>query len=507
MPSNPPLAPDTEKKLAEYIAQFRYDFLGLVMALFPWGQKGTPLANRNGPYKWQRELLVELGRFMRENAFRKQLDLDYLVWRSAVASGHGVGKSAFVAWLIYCIMSTRPNARGVVTANTGTQLETKTWPELAKWHAMALNKHWFTWTSTSFFFAQYPPDRQKNYMTSALTVSEENTEAFAGMHNDESAVFAIFDEASGIISNVWEVVEGALTDGEPFFFVFGNPTRPEGEFYNCFDKYKQMYWRKHVDSREVPGTNKSQLNNIIDKYGADSDEAKIRVYGQFPTKSYDGFINAQLVHDAMTRQSFTDHGEALIMGVDVASSGADTTVICFRQGKDARSIPWTVLYGATDLIVANRVAELANKYRPDAIVIESIGPGAGVISALKIWNYRVVEFHPGIRQHKESLFYNNRAEVWHKGREWLQDGGCLPDNPELFKQLTQMIYTLDLQEQKIVMESKRDMRARGLPSPDDADSLMLTFAVKVARRDMMASRSGLKRSDQTSITDYDVLAY
>ena len=123
------LSASTEDAVAEYIAEFRNDPLGFVMAIFPWGEKGTPLENRKGPEKWQAKILTDLGKHSFENAKRKAEGLDMIPWRSAVVSGHGVGKSALVSWIQLWIMSTRVNARGVTTANTGDQLETKTWPE------------------------------------------------------------------------------------------------------------------------------------------------------------------------------------------------------------------------------------------------------------------------------------------------------------------------------------------------------------------------------------------
>ncbi|MFN3612781.1 MAG: terminase, partial [Tepidimonas sp.] len=240
---------------------------------------------------WQAKILRDMGEHIRENATLSGIGLDMDVWRSATTSGHGVGKSALVAWIIYFLMSTRRDTRGVVTANTQNQLEGKTWPELAKWHNLAINKHWFTWTATQFYFSQYDEDRRKNYMVEALTVSEQKTEAFAGLHNEGKTVFAVFDEASGIFPKIWEVVDGALTDGDAFFFAFGNPTRPDGEFADCFDKHKHMYHLYEVDSRSVSHTNKKALQDIIEKYGADSDEARIRVYGKFPRMSYNGFIS------------------------------------------------------------------------------------------------------------------------------------------------------------------------------------------------------------------------
>jgi hypothetical protein len=495
---------DTEEKLAAYIGQFYYDPYGFVMAVFPWGVPGTSLEHKKGPEPWQEKLLKAIGQHCIDNYWRKMRGEDMHAWRSAIASGHGIGKSATVAWLNYWLMSTRINGRGVVTANTGNQLETKTWPELAKWHAMAINKHWFQWTSTSFYFKAYPEEQRKNYMINALTVSEENTEAFAGLHNEGSAVWAIFDEASGIEGRVWEVVEGALTDGEPFFFAFGNPTRADGEFYECFHKHKDLYWKLHVDSREVSHTNKHHLETIIKKYGADSDAAKVRVYGQFPIMSYNGYITVQAVTDAAERDLYPDTGAALIMAVDVARFGDDSTVIRFRQGNDARSIAKHTLHGKDGIEVAKVVGELADRYRPDAIVIESVGPGVSVIDQLKVMRYNVIAVHPGARAINEEMVYGNQRMLWwSEMRDWLMDGGCIPDDPDLFRDLTSIQYRYDNSEARMFMEPKKDMKSRGLPSPDDGDSLALTFAVKIARRDMSHLRREMGAMSQT---EYDELA-
>jgi hypothetical protein len=54
----------------------------------------------------------------------------------AVASGHGIGKSALVSWLLLWSMTTFEDTKGVVTANTEVQLRTKTWAELSKWYRL-----------------------------------------------------------------------------------------------------------------------------------------------------------------------------------------------------------------------------------------------------------------------------------------------------------------------------------------------------------------------------------
>lgn len=479
----------TEQRLAELVASFYMDPYGFVMAMFPWGEptladgSPNPLADMDGPEDWQRQFLIDLGEHIRDNHLLASMDLEMRVWRSAIASGHGVGKSALVSWIILFFMSTRVDTRGAVTASTQYQLEDKTWPELAKWHNLLLNRHWFTWTATGLHFAAYPVERQKNYKITAATVSEHNTEAFAGLHNQGKSVIVVFDEASGVHSKIWEVAEGALTDGEAFFFAFGNPTQPEGEFPDCFDKHSQLYYHKHVDSREVRLTNKEALASTIQKYGIDSDEVKVRIRGLFPSQSYNGFISVDGVNDAMQRELVVDRGAGLIMAVDVARFGNDRSVISYRQGRDARTRPARVFKGLTITKLAEIVALEANIHRPDVIVVEGTGVGAGLIDILKDKGYPIKEIHPGSAAIEFNRYVNKRAEYWDRMRDWLYTEGCIPDDKDLYNELTTIQYSLDRHEQRIKLEAKEDMKKRGLQSPDYADTLALTFAVTIARRD------------------------
>lgn len=492
MASNSGLSIAKERELAAFVATFYDNPLGFVLAVFPWGMPtlpdgaANPLANKTGPEDWQRQLLIELGEHIRENQARRELGMDMLVWRSAVGSGHGVGKSALVAWVIYFLMSTRVDTRGAVTASTQFQLEDKTWPELAKWHALALNKHWFKWTATTFSFAAYAEDRQKNYRTTAATVSETNTEAFAGLHNEGKTVFVVFDEASGVMQKIWEVADGALTDGEAFFFAFGNMTRPDGEFVDCFEKHADLYYTMNVDSRSVRLTNKNALNDIIRKYGLDSDEVRVRILGKPPVTSYDAFIPMEAVQMAIKRDDWGDAGAGLIMGVDGSRSpNGDKFRIFYRQGRDARSLPSLEFRGMNSIEAFKVVSREADRTRPDLIVIEGTGPTTGLIDLLKHRKYPVAEVYPGAPSGIPAKYYNNRAEWYDALRTWLWEEGVLPENcPNLTKELTSIRYGYQKQSQKMLMESKEDMADRGLPSPDEADSLMLTFAARVARRDV-----------------------
>jgi hypothetical protein len=481
----------TDKQLAEFAAGFRDNPLGFVKAAYPWGEPQlpdgsfNPLHNRTGPEPWQARLLTKLGKHVQENDQRITLGLEPLVWRSARSSGHGVGKSALVAWVIQWVMATRAMARGVITANTQKQLEDKTWPELAKWHAIFLFKKWFNWQATSYSSGLVPDAVRKNYMMTAMTVGEDNTEAFQGLHNAESSVLMIFDEASGIHAKIWEAATGATTDGEVFFLVFGNPTQPIGDFADCFDKHAEMYDTEFVDSRDVSHTNKSALADIIKMYGADSDEARVRVYGQFPHQAFNEFIGKDLARDAQTRPLDPDAQAALIMAVDVARYGGDEIVISYRQGRDARSRKRRVFKGISTVQLTNIIVKEYQQNHPDAIVIEAPGGGDGVIDQLRENHHlKVFEFWPGAMSAEPDKYYRKRDEIWHLGKDWLVDGGCIDDDNEFFLQLTGLQYGYDRFEQKLKMESKELYKSRtGEHSPDRADSFMLTFAVKVVRRD------------------------
>ena len=146
---------DPRQTLIEQVASYALDPLGFIFFAFPWGEAGTELVDVTGPRDWQHELLTELGRRLRQGTEIGNL-LPILMAR---ASGHGVGKSTVAAWVILWGLSTIPNARVVVTANTDTQLRTKTWPEVIKWLRLMINRDWFKATATAVFSAQAERER------------------------------------------------------------------------------------------------------------------------------------------------------------------------------------------------------------------------------------------------------------------------------------------------------------------------------------------------------------
>lgn len=463
--------------MIEAIAGFRHDPLGFVLFAFPWGEPGSVLADDDGPEDWQAELLASVGLGL--------MDVGEAI-QEATASGHGVGKSALVSWLILWAMSTHEDTRGVATANTEVQLRTKTWPELAKWYRLLICRHWFTMTATALYSVD--PSHEKTWRIDAVPWSENNTEAFAGLHNAGKRIIVVFDEASAIPDIIWETTEGALTDAdtEILWFVFGNPTRNTGRFRECFGRFRHRWMVRQVDSRTVRITNKDQIAQWVADYGEDSDFVRVRVKGVFPRAGSQQFIDLERVEEAQKREAAHIPSDALVLGVDVARFGDDQTVICPRRGRDARTREWITLRGADTMQVAGRVAELAGQIKPDAIFVDEGGLGAGVVDRLKQLNvHGVIGVNFGSAPDTVNpvadgvRVKNKRAEMWARMREWLRNG-AIPEDYELASDLTGVEYGYDA-DNAIQLERKEAMKKRGLASPDKGDALALTFAYPVQK--------------------------
>ena len=467
-----------EAQLSMDVGGFAYDPLGFVLYAFPWGE--GDLAGR-APEAWQVEWLQEIGQDLKAG-----LPLNQAVARviqRAISSGHGIGKSAFVAWIILWAMSTCQDARGVVTANTEAQLKGKTWAELAKWHRLCLCGHWFDCTATALI--SRAPGHEKTWRCDQVTWSENKTEAFAGLHNQGRRIFLIFDEASAIPDVIWEVSEGALTDKETeiLWLVFGNPTRNTGRFRECFGKLKHRWIGRQIDSRTVSLTNKDQLKKWVDDYGEDSDFVRVRVRGVFPSAGDRQFISTVLAEESARREVVRDKSQPLIMGVDVARFGEDQSVIAFRCGRDARRIPWRKFRGLEAPQLVGRIVEAANEYRPAAIFIDGGGVGGPIVDFLKrerVAGLREVNFAARADKKQEfgGDYANKRAEMWDSLKSWLAIG-AIPNDQELIDGLCGGEYGFDRLD-RLILERKEDMKKRGLASPDEADALALTFAQPVA---------------------------
>ena len=466
--------------LIEHLALFTNNPVGFVASCFPWTVPGTELEKFKGPEQWQLRVLAHIRDRLRDGVGRDVAITEAI--QIAVASGHGVGKSALVAWIILWSLSTFEDTRGVVTANTETQLKTKTWAELGKWHRLFVGSHLFKLTATAIFTVD--STRERTWRIDMVPWSERNTEAFAGLHNKDKRVVVIFDEASAIPDVIWETAEGAMTDANTqiIWCVFGNPTRNSGRFRECWERFKKRWWTEQVDSRSVSITNKDQYPKWLEDYGEDSDFVRVRIRGTFPRVGEMEFISSEDVDAAMGREPISRLTDPLALGIDVARFGSNESVIFVRKGRDAQTIPLLAYRGLDTVGLAQRILEAHERYRSDGIFIDGGGVGGGVVDNVRALHLFCYDVQFGGKDdvggwatgNDGEKYANKRAAMWGAMRAWIK-GGSLPNDPDLRAQLIAPTYTFNLRNE-IQLERKEDMMKRGLPSPDRADALALTFA-------------------------------
>jgi hypothetical protein len=349
-----------------------------------------------------------------------------------------------------------------------------------KWSRLRITSHWTTVTATAIY--SNTPGHEANWRIDAIPWSKEKPEAFAGLHNKGKRILMIFDEASTIEDIIWEVSEGAMTDEatQIVWCVFGNPTRNTGRFRECWRKFSKMWQVWQVDSRTAKMSNKKLIDEWIDTYGIDSDFVKIRVRGMFPTMSAKQFISITDVDRAYGRLIRAEQFNfaPVILTCDPAAEGDDMLEIGLRQGlwfELLRTIP----KNDNDIHVANILANLEDEHNADAVLIDS-GYGTGIVSGGRTMgrNWQLVWFSG---ESPDPGCLNLRAYMYKQVRDWLKEGGCLPENYELYEELTG-IETIARMDDKIQLEAKKDFKKRLGRSPGKADVLAISFAYPVTKK-------------------------
>jgi len=486
--------------LADECAEYYADPDGWVMWAFDWGHGS--LEGFDGPDEWQKDILIEIGNQIRLRNFNGVDPVDPI--QLAVASGHGIGKSALSAWLILFIMSTRAHSKGVVTANTGDQLRTKTMGELAKWHALCITGRWFERTTMSISHKAF----SETWRVDAMTSREENSEAFAGLHCADSTPWYLFDEGSAIPEKIWEVAKGGLTDGEPMHFAFGNPTRNNGSFHGCFHRQSHRWITRHIDSRTAKMTNKKLIKEWQDDFGEDSDFFRVRVRGRFPKGGDMQFIPSDVVFAAMKRGSSKYLGDdPLVCGVDMARGGDDNCMIQFRRGFDAKSEKVYRIPGEKSrdsMKVVSLLTMVFDRHKPDVTFMDKGSMGGPIGDRLRQLGYPVVDVGFGDNADDDRLYKSRTAEMGARCKQWLMDGGSIPDDDQLEEELTSRDFSHNDKDQ-LVLEKKRDMKKRLGVSPDWADALYLTFAFPVAKLEIPRGEQDRLPGQRNANLDYDPL--
>jgi len=501
-----------EQMLIANILEYKYDPLGFVMYAFPWGEPNTPLADNPKPRQWQIDELNKIKMHLEMSQQLVAVGLNPQPYYLAISSGRGVGKSAFLNMLNHWVMSCWFGATCIVTANTETQLRSRTMAELGKWHTMAINSHWFEKNSMSLrphkWFADLIKEQLKidtqYYYVEGQSWSAENPDAFAGAHSQIGMVLTM-DEASGVDDRIWNVSEGFFTDMAPLriWVVISNPRRNTGRFFDCFHKDGEFWTTRYIDSRTVENVDKNVYQRIADKYGEDHDVTRVEVKGEFPRTGSNQFISREVVLDAAHREVYEDSGAPLLMAVDVARYGDDESVARFRRGRDARTIVPMRWKGLGLMELSAHLATLIDKYNPDGVFIDGGGVGGGVVDRMKQLGYRVVEVVSGGRAKDNERYLNKRAEMWGDMREWLEIG-CIDNDQQLIDDLTAPEYSVELKG-RLRLETKDSMKKRGLRSGNDSDALAFTFAEPVSRRDSRTTK--VRMNNKFAESDYNIYSY
>lgn len=476
-----------------------YDF---VYWAFPWGEQGE-LYKRSGPEPWQAKVLFDMQQTMLAGEARGEESSLEEAYQVAIRSGHDIGKTAGLSWLFWWGFSTRTDTRGRATANTERQLRQILQPEIAKWHRLFIARDFFKVDATTIRSAD--PTRRDTWRFDLIPWSEDNPEAFAGLHNLEKRILVLFDEASGIHDKIWEVTDGVMHEAntELIWICTGNPTKNYGRFYECWHRFSNSWVKYKVDSREVSFTNIAKINKAIAEWGEDSDYVKVRYLGEFPDAASSQLIPVETIRDARVRAVETSDWEPTVMSLDVARFGQNETVLVYRQGKNARIKPAERWRGLSTMETADRVAARYKEVQPDSLFVDEGGVGGGVVDRLRQLGIPCIGVNfgskPGSRPNGV-LVANKRAEMYCLLRDWLREGGAIEDADELEDQLVAIEYFFN-KKSEITLISKEDMEDEGFPSPDWADAYAISFAFPSVKR--IYGRTGVGMAVESDPYSYD----
>lgn len=429
--------------------------------------------------------------------------------RFALKACKGPGKSTALAWIMWWFMLTRPMPKIVATSISKDNLEDNLWAELSKWQKNSdLLMAAFEWTQDRVYEKRNPETWFMSARSWPKSASpEQMADTLAGIHADH--VLFVLDEAGGIPPAVMATAEGGLANvdkgegREAMLWQAGNPTDVTGALYEACVRHRPLWWVKEIsgdpeDPRRAKRVSKEWAQQLIDKYGREHPWVLVNVMGKFPPGQSNALIAPDLVSEATQRKVAEREYEQdpKILGVDVARFGDDETVISMRQGAVAYRM--RTFRGIDLMETAGQVARVIQKHKPAAVFIDATGVGGGVVDRLKELKFRVTGVEFGGKALKHG-YLNRRAEMWSDMAEWLKYG-ALPDDPQLMADLPGPTYKFK-SDGALQLESKEDMKRRGLPSPNRGDALALTFAMPVPR-------AGAERqpSNTSSTTDYDPYA-
>lgn len=407
------------------------------------------------PMPWQEQFLTHVAKGER---------------RISVRAGHGVGKSTACAWLLIWHMITRLPQKSVCTAPTAGQLYDALFSEVKHWVGRLPEPLRESLDVFSDRIVQ-KASPESSFIT-ARTSSAERPEALAGVHSEH--VLLICDEASAIPEAVFESAAGSMSGHSATTILIGNPTRNTGLFFRTHHQLKHDWKTMHVSCVDIPLVSSDFVEQIKTTYGENSNAFRVRVLGEFALRDDDSLIAADLVDAAMSRDVALDPSQDLIFGCDIARYGADRSVICKRRGNVVIEMRH---WSGEDLMgTVGRIVHEANADKPAEICVDSIGLGGGVADRLRELGFNVRDVNVSESNALNQSAYRLRDELWIATKDWLETRAVrLPKDDDLRAELIAPSYAF-ASNGKIKVESKSELKKRGMRSPDLADALCLTFA-------------------------------
>lgn len=396
--------------------------------------------------------------------------------RTTVRSGHGLGKSYVSAdiclWFLYNFYPSIV----ITTSSSWRQVEKILWAEIREHHMRAKFPLEGRVLETEIKISP------KWY---AIGFASDKKDNFMGFH--EANVLVVVDEPSGVEDEIFESIEGILTNENARLLLIGNPIRDIGYFANSFKS--PIFNKLHISCYDSPNVLQKKIiypGLVTEKWikereiewGKDSPIFKARVLGEFPKETDDTLIPLSWVENSIQRykeNSHRTHTGYVCTAVDVARYGQDWTVFMTRCGNRIVDIQ---SYRGFDLMHTVKVAqEKIKDYQPTDFMVDDNGIGGGVTDRLKELGYtNIVPINNGERAEDSARFLNRRAELsWRVREAFRQNLIEIPDNKTLMFECSNLYYDQNEKELLRVM-SKSMMKKKGLKSPNHFDALMMLYA-------------------------------
>lgn len=411
------------------------------------------------PDAWQAEMMEQVSRGNR---------------RLSIRSGHGVGKSTGASWLMLWYLLTRYPVKVVVTAPTSSQLFDALFAELKRWikELPPALQDLLNVKSDRVELVARPSEA----FVSARTSRAETPEALQGVHSDH--VLLVADEASGIPEAVFEAAAGSMSGEHACTLLLGNPTRSSGFFYDTHTRLSDQWWTRRVSCQDSPRVSDEYVSEMAQRYGEESNAYRIRVLGEFPVSDDDTVIPFHLVEAAMQRDIEADENAPAVWALDVARFGTDKSALAKKQGSVVTEIKTWKNLDLMQLVGAVKAEydALPPHRQPVEILVDSIGLGAGAVDRLRELRLPCRGINVAESPSMKDTYQNLRAELWFLAKAFLEQRGCrLPRDEGLLSELVSPRYKFT-SSGKLQVESKDEMRRRGLASPDMADAICLLMA-------------------------------